>query len=698
MRFVALEIRNFRAITNLSLSNLSDVVVIAGPNGCGKSQIFHAIRLLKSTYGGYQANEWQQWFGEFQIDLNRDPERARSLFRDRDKQIQIRTELTLGESEKNHLREKGSDIIKQSIWKELFPGMDPDQPSYSGITPLAHAQRIRGKEVEERTKKEVHELLEELKNDSFIGHLIIEPDLSIKAAPSPVLELLFSVYDPDNIGVIDYHGPHRDYKRERISSVNLKIQSSDRVRQHALYNVQSKYSNIKAELSGSYVRDLITSQVDEEETGDTSLTETLQELFRTFFPGKQFLGPQPQTDGSLAFPVQLLAGAQHDIDELSSGEKEVLYGYLRLRNTAPNGSVLLLDEPELHLNPRLLQGLPQFYHKHLGKALNNQIWLVTHSDALLRQAVGQDDFSVFHMQSSDVSEPEGNQLHKIEAERDLERAIIDLVGDLASYRPGAKIVIFEGGGNLEFDIFMTGTLFPEFQAAVNMISGGSKKRVNELHDLLQRAVDEGDLPARFFSIVDRDTEAEEKGGVSFTWDRYHIENYLLEPKFIIAVLRDIHAITPETDSEEKVKEALKMCARDTLNGLLRHEVEQYANESVISTIHTASNRTQSEVTPSLRTALERSFERMRNVLDNDLSEEKLNRLEQRTKSRLNANLKTGEWIENFRGRDILKHFVTKHIQGVSYDVFRNLIVSRMRDQGFKPEGMNRVIEQILASG
>ena len=111
-------------------------------------------------------------------------------------------------------------------------------------------------------------------------------------------------------------------------------------------------------------------------------TETLQSLFAAFFPGKKFFGPVPTNDGNLEFPVQIGEdGPQHDINDLSSGEKEILFGYLRLSNSAPKHSVILLDEPELHLNPALIRGLPQFYHEHVGKALNNQLWLVTHSDA-----------------------------------------------------------------------------------------------------------------------------------------------------------------------------------------------------------------------------------------------------------------------------------------------------------------------------
>ena len=86
------------------------------------------------------------------------------------------------------------------------------------------------------------------------------------------------------------------------------------------------------------------------------------------------------------------SGAIHDLDELSSGEKEVLYGYLRIRNSAPRYSIILIDEPELHLNPRLIRGLPSFYHRNLGQALDNQIWLITHSDALLREVVGRTEF------------------------------------------------------------------------------------------------------------------------------------------------------------------------------------------------------------------------------------------------------------------------------------------------------------------
>lgn len=83
MRIEQLEIENFRAIEKVIIDARSTMVVIAGPNGCGKSCILDGIRFVKSTYGGYGPNEWDQWLGEFQIDRQREPWEMKKLLRDK---------------------------------------------------------------------------------------------------------------------------------------------------------------------------------------------------------------------------------------------------------------------------------------------------------------------------------------------------------------------------------------------------------------------------------------------------------------------------------------------------------------------------------------------------------------------------------------------------------------------------------------
>ena len=107
---------------------------------------------------------------------------------------------------------------------------------------------------------------------------------------------------------------------------------------HALYNSQGKYHNVKNEIASSYVKALIAKESGAGNLEIDSLESTLQELFRIFFPSKHFLGINPTLSGTLEFPVKVNVGLTHDIDELSSGEKEILFGYLRLRNSTPKNS------------------------------------------------------------------------------------------------------------------------------------------------------------------------------------------------------------------------------------------------------------------------------------------------------------------------------------------------------------------------
>ena len=77
------------------------------------------------------------------------------------------------------------------------------------------------------------------------------------------------------------------------------------------------------------------------------LQSTMKELFRRFFQGKEFEGVRANERDELEFSVTLSDGQRHDINDRSSGEKETLFGYLRLRNSSQRNSIILLDEPEL---------------------------------------------------------------------------------------------------------------------------------------------------------------------------------------------------------------------------------------------------------------------------------------------------------------------------------------------------------------
>jgi predicted ATPase len=564
MRITSLIIHNLRAITSFEINNLEQVVLIAGPNGCGKSCVFDAIRLLKSCYGGYQPNEWQQWFGEFEIRVNQANANLAHLARDKTKQILIKASFQLTNSERQYLVEAAPRMATKAAWEIVAP-----HTQGYGTRPVARDIRTYEPEVL-RVRDEITQAVsEELAKPNLIGEVTVDLTTEeIKTKPSQVLELVFSTYEPKHLGIIDYYSANRVFSREQIGGINLNLDSenNNQNRQHTLYNSQGKYANIKSEMAASFVRDLIAGTVGENLRESQVLTKTLQELFQTFFPDKKFVGPRADSKGGIYFPVEVSGGGEHDINDLSSGEKEVLFGYLRLRNSTPHNSVILLDEPEIHLNPALIKGLPQFYRKHIGEALDNQIFLVTHSDAFLREAAGQPGFSLFHMQHP-ASATESNQVRIIHANDELEIAILDLIGDLATYRPGARLIIFEGE-NSEFDKKLTTKFFPSLEKNANLISAGSKTNARKIHMLLQKAAVASSMPSEIHVILDGDNLHEELPGTVHTWPVYHIENFLLEPLHIFQVLSDLSDCDGKFATVEDVRTGLREAAEQTLEALV----------------------------------------------------------------------------------------------------------------------------------
>jgi hypothetical protein len=175
---------------------------------------------------------------------------------------------------------------------------------------LASELRARGGEVDARALAASRDVLQEVDAFHLDVQVYIHPNLDIKLSDCAIAEVIFSTYQPEHIGVIDFHGSYRDYQREKMAGINLDIESSEsQLRRHALYNASGKYRNIKSHMAGHYIRDLLMreSGIQPMETG-ISLIDTLQALFKTFFPDKAFQGPQPRSDGSLDFPVRLTSG------------------------------------------------------------------------------------------------------------------------------------------------------------------------------------------------------------------------------------------------------------------------------------------------------------------------------------------------------------------------------------------------------
>ena len=338
MKLKSVLVQNFRGIRSVLLSDLEEMVVLAGENGSGKSCILDAIRLLKSVYGGYQPNEFSQWFGEFQINFSNDPRAFASIFNDPGKPLVLAIEVELHDEERQYLKDRADDLITMQAWRTLVPELNGWRSL--DAAPFTAQFRSRESEVKEKARLDRGLFDNEIVRPTITANLTIEPGQLPTFAPSKTLELAFSNFDPEHVGVIDYHGAHRVFNREQINAINVNLEAVEQQRkQSVLYNYNAKYNNVKSEMAALYVREALAEKAGTMLDAQHSLTDTLKELFLTFFPDKEFLGPQPRSDGSLHFPVKVGGRETHDLDDLSSGEKEILYGYLRLRSSAPKHSV-----------------------------------------------------------------------------------------------------------------------------------------------------------------------------------------------------------------------------------------------------------------------------------------------------------------------------------------------------------------------
>ena len=615
----------------------------------------------------------------------------------------IYAEIELAPTEKAWIRENAEPFLRNIAFRRRAPEYALEWENFNEAT-LSPTLAAHAGAVQQEISYKLPSILSELNSATHVGMVEFRSDGSIHQTHNELLGAIFSMYDPEHLGRFDYHGPQRSFGREGLGGISLSTNSKDSQKQQsALYNYSAKYQGVKTELSSAYVRQLISKEAGgingSEDSLETSLIETVHEMFARFFPGKRFLGVQPTDSGSLTFDVETPMG-RHDINELSSGEKELIYGYLRLRNEAPTNSVIMLDEPELHLNPKLTKGLPEFYRRHIGAELNNQLWLVTHSDSILRQAVEIPDFDAFHMHSAGTF-IDGNQIVPVEVSSDLDRAVIDLIGDLPGYTPNGTTVFLEGGGDSHTDENIIRELFPQFAQSVNLISTGDKRRVRLVRDLLERAVSNSIVGEKVFSIVDRDDEVERRQTISdpseYIWDRYHIESYLLEAKYVGAAAHDLNAIGGAPDSDSEVETKLKDAAIQTLELLVAHEIENTLRTEMRSAMRIPGQRNGVFDAATLANSVGDSSQRIQELINSKYTDSNIASLIAETRDRRNEELSQGSWKSSFRGRDVLKRFVAAHVSGVRYEPFRNLIVSKMAADSFQPLGMKAVIDQIVAA-
>ena len=83
------------------------------------------------------------------------------------------------------------------------------------------------------------------------------------------------------------------------------------------------------------------------------------------------------------------------------------------------------------------------------------------------------------------------------------------------------------------------------------------------------------------------------------------------------------------------------------------------------------------------------------ITEGDLTSEALRSKAEEIAERRRTSLTTDTWRVEFRGRDVLKRFVSREVKIVRYEVFRDLILARMREADFQPSNMAEILTKIM---
>ena len=118
------------------------------------------------------------------------------------------------------------------------------------------------------------------------------------------------------------------------------------------------------------------------------------------------------------------AGEEFDINDLSSGEKQLFLRTLSIKMLEPNNSIILIDEPELSLHPKWQQRIIEVYKK-IGE--NNQIIVATHSPHILGSVSNENIFILYRNENGKIEAKTGAELDSSYGQP-VERVLKDIMG------------------------------------------------------------------------------------------------------------------------------------------------------------------------------------------------------------------------------------------------------------------------------
>lgn len=394
MKLDTIKIRNFRGLQNISIEFDRRANVIVGPNAIGKTTVLEAVRLVKAMLAPRVGDEGQNALITLGAFSPHNPQQLNfaALCGVENQLLNITAVFELNSAELDALEGLAPDLATAIVRASLGGAYATGQlPIVQFLSSPVGAQALAS------AKLEVAKELPGIKSRSHITlELIVDPETQTIRGGNHIDQLVFSVLEanlPPSRALFSYFPADRALP---VGEIPIQVGGADIMAQLQSHNAQpqTKYNRLKPTIINNLLFGLDSK---------SKLEAEFSKIFSQVLKDRVLAGASVNKFGLVSVRIkQVVDGKIFDIDAMSSGEKGLILTFLLIAHSVSDGGVILIDEPELHLNPAVCKLLLPFLIDEYLTPKNIQAIICTHSPELLGAAFDRTDCSLHHLQSPTV--------------------------------------------------------------------------------------------------------------------------------------------------------------------------------------------------------------------------------------------------------------------------------------------------------
>lgn len=624
MHLKSLDVRNFRALDEIHAEFDDSVNVIVGPNAIGKTTILEAIRLAKALLAPRTVNEATQVLIALRALVQHNPQNflPNALARDLKKKIEIKCRYQLTETELIAAEAGIPRIATNLVQAGMGQQFVSPATFIEYLTSPEGASKLATANVDLRTSIATLKAADRICNievyiDSATGNF--ESRDALHAAIIRFLEQRL----PPSQTTFTYFPADRALP---LGEQPVQIGSADAQQQLESHNSQPQMKYLR--LKNTIFNTVITSN-----DGRKDLNTEFEKIFSGILKGRQFMGVGVDNIGLLSINVKDTdANRIFDLDGMSSGEKALVLTFLLISRSVVDGGMVLLDEPELHLNPAVCKALLSFILTNYALPRNIQFIICSHSPEILGGVFERAECALYHL----ISE---KNLSKIRP-HDHDEASTALRALGASESDGLlyKAIIFVEG---EDDAEILDAGFGDLLRRYKIKDLGGRGEIEKQIAKLQEAEKANKSISTNYFIFDRDRKetkfSNSKKVKILQWQYYCLENYLIDIDVLSDILKSPEIVTHSLQNNGEVINLLKELAMkqlddrvaiDTYNkygyenpGLRLSEIIGKNQEEKAGKLFSRLQLLQSQVSQLTENEWKQDFNKKCSVLKNELSQD-----------------------------------------------------------------------------